>query len=285
MKTGFNEATALKCKGQSLQADLEMCEKYGYDYIEIRADCLKEYLKEHSLSELAAWFKSRQLKPWAYNTLEFFNLRDTEGAKEIDAEIDFIIEAGNSIGMKMVNAVPSFNVGQIPVETIKEDAVRSIRRIADKLAPHGISISLEFCGLPGCSISQFGTAYDVVKAADRPNAGITLDIFQFHGMDSHWEDLEKADGKKIFVFHLNDFDDIPIGSLEDHLRLWPGDGCADYARTFNALKSIGFNGIAAVETINPEYYKLSHEDNIRVSKEKALEALSKYSDSIKSYME
>ena len=33
MKLGFNEATALECKGQSLMADLEMCEKYGFDYI------------------------------------------------------------------------------------------------------------------------------------------------------------------------------------------------------------------------------------------------------------
>ena len=52
MKIGFNEATALECKGQSLMADLEMCEKYGFDYIEIRFDCLKEYLKEHTLEEL-----------------------------------------------------------------------------------------------------------------------------------------------------------------------------------------------------------------------------------------
>jgi 2-keto-myo-inositol isomerase len=282
MKLGFNEATALKCREQSLLADLEICEKYRYDYIEIRADCIKEYLKEHSLSELALWFKNHRLNPWAYNTLEFFNLRDAEGTKEIDAEIDFIIEAGNTIGMKMVNTVPSFNVGQIPLGTIKKDAAQNLRRIADKLAPHGISISLEFCGLPGCSISQFGTAYDVVKATDRPNVGITLDVFQFHGLDSHWEDLEKADGKKIFVFHLNDFDDIPIGSLEDNLRLWPGDGYADYARTFRTLEKIGFDGICTVETINPKYYSLSHNDNIRVAKEKALKILSKYSNSTRS---
>ena len=49
MKLGFNEATALECKGQSLMADLEMCEKYGFDYIEIRFDCVKDYLKEHTL--------------------------------------------------------------------------------------------------------------------------------------------------------------------------------------------------------------------------------------------
>ena len=28
MKLGFNEATALECKGQSLLADMEMCEKW-----------------------------------------------------------------------------------------------------------------------------------------------------------------------------------------------------------------------------------------------------------------
>jgi hypothetical protein len=72
MKLGFNEATALECKGQSLMADLEMCEKYGFDYIEIRFDCVKDYLKEHTLEELADWFKNHHLKPWAYNTLIFF---------------------------------------------------------------------------------------------------------------------------------------------------------------------------------------------------------------------
>ena len=91
MKIGFNEATALECKGQSLMADLEACEKYGFDYIEIRFDCVKDYLKEHTLQELADWFKNHHLKPWAYNTLIFFNQRDEAGVKEIDEETDFII--------------------------------------------------------------------------------------------------------------------------------------------------------------------------------------------------
>lgn len=62
MKIGFNEATALECKGQSLMADLEACEKYGFDYIEIRFDCVKDYLKEHTLEELADWFKNPSSK-------------------------------------------------------------------------------------------------------------------------------------------------------------------------------------------------------------------------------
>ena len=49
MKLGFNEATALECKGQSLMADLEMCEKYGFDYIEIRFDCILKSIHWKSL--------------------------------------------------------------------------------------------------------------------------------------------------------------------------------------------------------------------------------------------
>lgn len=109
MKIGFNEATALECEGQSLMADLEACEKYGFDYIEIRFDCVKDYLKEHTLEELADWFKNHHLKPWAYNTLIFFNQRDEAGVKEIDEETDFIIKVCEAIGMKMLITVPSFD--------------------------------------------------------------------------------------------------------------------------------------------------------------------------------
>lgn len=43
MKLGINEAT---CKeNSSLELDLQLCEKYHYDYIEIRLDMLKDYLK------------------------------------------------------------------------------------------------------------------------------------------------------------------------------------------------------------------------------------------------
>ena len=122
MKIGFNEATALECKGQSLIADLEACEKYGFDYIEIRFDCIKDYLKEHTLEELADWFKNHRLKPWAYNTLLFFNQRDEAGKREIDEETEFIMEVSKAIGMKMLITVPAFDVKDKSVSEIKEEA-------------------------------------------------------------------------------------------------------------------------------------------------------------------
>jgi 2-keto-myo-inositol isomerase len=276
MKIGFNQATALGCKGQSLMEDLQACEKHAFDYIEIRFDCLKDYLKEHSLDDLAAWFKSRRLKPWAYNTLLFFNLRDAAGEKEIDRELDFIIRVSKAIGMKTLITVPSFDVGPFSIAEIHSEAVSRLNYLAGKAADHDLRISLEFCGCHNCSINQFGAAWEVVKAVDRENVGITLDAFHFHAMGSNWEDLEKADGKKIFAFHLNDSENLPIGSLMDANRLWPGDGCLDLKRTFKTLKKIGFDGVCSIEEFRPEYYLLEHDENIRIAKEKTLEAITKY---------
>ena len=153
MKIGFNEATALECKGQSLIADLEACEKYGFDYIEIRFDCIKDYLKEHTLEELADWFKNHRLKPWAYNTLIFFNQRDEAGVKEIDEETEFIMEVSKAIGMKMLITVPSFDVKDKSVSEIKEEAVERLRFF---FVLFGVVIKffLEFF----VAINQFGTA-------------------------------------------------------------------------------------------------------------------------------
>jgi len=279
MKLGFNEATSLKCRGHTLEKDLEYCEKYGFDYIELRGDCIKDYLTRHTLSDLSSWFQAHRLKPWAYNTLEFFNLRDPAGTKEIDDHVGFIIDVCRAIDMKMLITVPTFHIDRpLSVGEIREASVRRLNEIADRIAPYDIRISLEFCGVPACSINQFGTAYDVVTDCARDNVGITLDTYHFHAMDSHWEDLEKSDPKKIFAYHLNDSEDLPIGApyLLDDKRLWPEEGCLDHKKTCAILNKIGFDGVCTIEEFRPEYYEMTQEDNVRTAYEKARAFADKY---------
>ena len=274
MKMGFNEATALRCKGGSLMSDLRECEKNGFDFIELRGDCLRAYLEEHTLEELRQWFDTHHLKPWAFNTLEYFNLRDQAGEKDIDRQVDFIIKVCNAIGMKMLITVPTFGVKDRHVGEIREEAVRRLQTLSDRVAPHGIRIALEFCGQPDCSINQFGTAYDVVKEVDRVNVGITVDTFHFHEMCSKLSDLKKADGEKIFAFHLNDCEDLPLGSCGDDKRLWPGLGVVDHMGIAAALKEIGFDGVVTIEEFRPEYYAMPHAENVK----KAYQATRAYVD-------
>ena len=185
-----------------------------------------------------------------------------EGEKAF-SNYDFIYSHSNECLSELFKY---FDVKDKSVSEIKEEAVERLRYLSDKVGKD-MKISLEFCGAPNCSINQFGTAYDVVKAVDRENVGITVDTFHFHEMCSRLEDLKAADGKKIFAYHLNDCEDLPLGSCGDDKRLWPGEGVVDHAGIAAALKEIGFDGVCTIEEFRPEYYAMSHEENVKKAAE------------------
>ena len=57
MKTSYNEACARDCS--TLEQDLSLCEKAGFDYIEIRLDMLRGWLKDHTVDQLKEFFETR----------------------------------------------------------------------------------------------------------------------------------------------------------------------------------------------------------------------------------
>jgi 2-keto-myo-inositol isomerase len=70
-------------KNSILKKDLELCEKYGYDLIEIRLDKLRDYLKTNTVEDLVDFFENSNIKPFAFNALEFITFRDEKGYKQI----------------------------------------------------------------------------------------------------------------------------------------------------------------------------------------------------------
>ena len=67
MKTSYNEACARDCS--TLEKDLALCEKAGFDYIEIRLDLLRGWLKKHTVEQLTEFFETHRLKPHAINAV------------------------------------------------------------------------------------------------------------------------------------------------------------------------------------------------------------------------
>ena len=150
-----------------------------------------------------------------------------------------------------------------------------------KCEPHGIKLSLEFCGEPAMTINRFEDAYAIVEAVGSPNVGVTLDQYHFYAMGSGWDALEKADGKKIFVWHLNGTEDLPCGCYynNDEKRMWPdaeGD-CLPHQRYADTLKKIGFDGdCCTIEIFRPEYYEMTQEENVKKSAEVTKAHVAKY---------
>ena len=216
MKIGFNEANDRFCKDHSVMKDLEYCEKYGFDYIDIQSECLNRDLEagKITLEEMGEWFKNHHLKMLSYNALCFFNMKQTQEEKDaVMAELDEIIRRCDILGCKMIVVVPSKDMkerGLTPTrKEIREDAVAVLKEMVKKCEPHGIKLSLEFCGEPAMTINRFEDAYAIVEEVGSPMVGVTLDQYHFYAMGSGWDTLEKADGKKIFVCLLKLKEDLP----------------------------------------------------------------------------
>ncbi|HRX58895.1 MAG TPA: sugar phosphate isomerase/epimerase [Eubacteriales bacterium] len=271
MKICFNQATTMK--NSTLESDLDSCEKYGYDLIEIRLDKLRDYLTRHTLGDLKAYFDAHRIKPFAFNALEFINFRDKKGFEEIMNGLKFCCEAGRIIGCSRVVIVPTFDVGDKTIAEIREETVRVIHIMSDYAEPFGMNLAFEFVGYPNCSVNTFGQAYDIVKAADRANVGVVLDCFHFHAMGSRFEDLEAADAKKIFILHLDDSEDLPVGAARDNNRLMPGEGAIDLKRILSTLKKLGYDSMVSIELFRPEYWDWPDEENIRICYEKTCDTV------------
>ena len=285
MKIGFNEGCNRFCENHSVLEDLALCEKYGFDYIDVQSECLDRELAagKYTLEELGAFFRSHKIKMLSYNALIFFNMKQTQEEKDaVMEQLEEIIRRCQILDCKMIVVVPSMDLKvKATVDEIKVDAVAVLKEMVKKVEPYGIKLSLEFCGAPTMSINRFEYAYDIVKAVDSPLVGVTLDQFHFNAMASGWDALEKADGKKIFVWHLNGAENMPCGAAynTDEVRLWPGEpgDSLDHKRFADTLKKIGFEGdVCTMEVFRPDYYKLSNEENIKKAAEVTRAHVAKY---------
>ncbi|CAH1192284.1 2-keto-myo-inositol isomerase [Paenibacillus sp. JJ-223] len=275
MKLCFNQATTLN--NSNLAKDLEYCERHGYDYIEIRTmDKLPEYLQDRSVDELAQFFRSSHIKPLAFNALVFFNNRDEAEYRELLKEYRQMLEIGSQLGVQYIVAVPLVTEKKITHAEIKASSVQVLRELSDLAQPYGIQIALEFVGHPQCTVNTFGQAYDIVEEVARENVGLVLDCFHFHAMGSKRGDLLQADVSKIFIVHIDDTEDFPIGFLTDEDRVWPGLGAIDLDFIFATLKAKGYDGVVSVELFRPEYYELDAEEAIRTAKETTLQVVSRH---------
>lgn len=274
MKICFNQATTMKYS--TLEKDLEFCEKHGYDLIEIRIDKLEDYLTRHSVADLAEFFEESRLKPYAFNALEFITFQTETGMQKHIDTLHKIGAIGKTIGCSKVVVVPTFDVGDHTIDAIREESIKALNTLADIAKPYGMKLAYEFVGYPACSVNTFGQTYDIVEAVNRDDVGMVLDCFHFHAMNSKFEDLERADIRKIFIFHIDDCDNLPPGALRDNHRVWPGEGAVNLDRILTILKGKGYSEMASVELFRPEYWEMDIETVIQQGKEKTQKVLSKH---------
>ncbi len=271
MKLGFNEATCMK--KSSLEMDLELCERYGYDYIEIRLDMLQEYLKNNTIEDLKKFFKHSHLKPYALNSIEDINFCSADSWNELVKLFKFACEVASEINNPYIVVVPTRgdDMRNKSEEEVFRDSVEVLNKLSDIAEPYGVKLAFEPIGSIKWCVRSIRQAWEIIKEVDRENVGIALDAFNIfiYDMLSDIHDLDLIPGEKIFVYHINDCEDRKLEDIREEHRLMPGDGIIPLDEISSKLKSKGYEGIASIELFRPEYWEMEPEDVIRLGSQKA----------------
>lgn len=266
---GFNEAT---CKENStVEQDLLLCEKYSYDYIELRLDMLKEYLKDHTVEDLKGFFAKSHLKPFAFNSIEDINFRTAEEWEELVELFTFGCEIAAQIGNPYMIVVPTMTPEYCTrnEQEVFEDSVKVLKELADIAAPYGVKLSFEPIGDKRWCCNSIRQALEIVEAVDREDVGLTVDCINFymHDKAADLEMIRRIPREKLFVFHLNDCEDLPLGVLDHCHRIMPGQGVIPVQAIVDAVDAAGYEGPACLELFRPEYWEMDPEEVIAMGAE------------------
>jgi len=125
-------------------------------------------------------------------------------------------------------------------------------RLCDRAAGFGARVHLEF--IPFTIVRTLRIAWDLVRAADRPNGGLVFDTWHFFRGEPDFEVLAGIPGDRIFCVQLDDAPAVPSGPLreETQRRLLPGDGALDLVAAIRALDRIGGLRRVGPEVISPD---------------------------------
>ena len=270
MKLGINEATCMK--NSSLELDLQLCEKYHYDYIEIRLDMLQEYLKTHIVEDLQNFFKTSHVKPYAFNSIEDINFCTLKQEQKMLELFIFACEMSQKINNPYIIVVPTVS-DEMLTKTDKEiftDSIAVLTKLSDIAKNYGVKLAFEPIGNKRWCVRELTQCMEIVTAVNRENVGVALDAFNLF-LYNKLENIDSIDLvplEKIFVYHINDSEDSSLDILDHCHRLLPGDGVIPLKEISAKLKQKGYDSIASIETFRPEYWEMNPDDVFHLGAEK-----------------
>lgn len=189
------------------------------------------------------------LRHWAY---------DDERAERGRKAEERVWRMADALGGRHVIAVVDDLPG--PPELVAE----RLSALADRAAAHGLIAALEF--LPWTEIADAATAWEIVRLAGHPAAGVLVDSWHLYRGAADESQVRAIPADRIVAVHFDDADAVPVGTLlEDTLRRRrvPGEGALPLVEYVRMLDEIGVRVPYSVEVISDELAALPAVDAAR----------------------
>lgn len=239
-----------------LANDVAAAAAAGFDYLEIQAAKLREFLKTHSPAELKTLFAGSGVKPLSLGPIEQITFRDTAAYVQVKTECEELCSAAAAIVCPYVVIIPgNFPPGGLSSYEVIEETVGVLRELASIGERHGVGLAFEFLGRKDCSVQTLELADELVQKVNRRNIGLVIDSFQFYVGGSTIRMIDALDPKRLFILRLNDAEDLPLDQLTDAQQLLPGLGVFKLNEIVEACQRIGYDQAASVEVCRPEYWE------------------------------
>ena len=228
----------------NLENDIVYAKKAGFDLIEIRFDCLDEYLKNNKLSDLKKLLAENNLKPHALNAVyiypEFLTDKDEENKSyELKRRLSLVSQCHKEVGIdKCIVVAPLLDDASFCKNYSREDIRQSCIRILSFLSHNYPQIQWIFepVGLTRSLVRDADFAYEIVKNVDEDNVGIVLDSYNLYLKNRDCKyDFNKISGKKVFAIHLMNGVLVPDSEniIDQRYRRFCDDGNAIDIDTVN----------------------------------------------------
>lgn len=251
MKLALNGATTMHA---DLETDIKAAGAAGFELIEIWAAKLREFLKTKNTKDLKKLLLEADLKPYSINSIEHITFRTAEDYEQIKAECEELSAIAGEIGCPYIVVVPGKLPENASENEIIAESVKVLNELADIAEKHKVSLAFEFLGQTDCSVQTLDLCKKIVDEVNRENIGLVIDTFHFYAGNSSFEAIENLDPEKLFIFHINDSENLPKEDLTDAHRLYPGLGILPLKEIKDRFDKIGYNRMASIEIFRPEYW-------------------------------
>ena len=251
MKIALNGATTMHA---DLLTDIKAASAAGFDLLEIWSAKLYEYLKTNTAADLKVALAENKLQPYSINSIEHITFRTPDDYEGIKAECETLSKIAGEIGCPYIVVVPGLMPENGTEEQVIDESVRVLNELADIAEPNGVSLAFEFLGQTDCSVQTLDLCNKIVEKVGRDSVGNVIDTFHFYAGNSTFEAIDTMRPEKLFIFHINDAEDLPKEQLTDAHRLYPGTGILPIREIKERFDKIGYDRMVSIEIFRPEYW-------------------------------
>jgi 4-hydroxyphenylpyruvate dioxygenase len=133
-------------------------------------------------------------------------------------------------------------------------AAADLAELAERARKHGFNIGYEALAW-GRHVKDWIAAWDIVRAADRPNLGIVLDSFHACARGNALEPMSAIPADRIALVQVADAPALRMDplSLSRHYRCYPGQGDFPVVDYLEAIARTGYRGPVSLEIFNDQF--------------------------------